>query len=182
MHRVIVDGPDDLELAWLCVVVADWMDADGRDGHPGQRVIADRARMPLTTVRRRLARAVAEGWLAVDNSGGPRRPAVYSLGPALAQNPVMGQKWRAARQTPARNGALARQTPVRNGAQTSDVVGRSARTRSRVVRVRALGDKTCVACDQRVVDFEARLAAMSAEEAAPWRAALERERNGNESA
>lgn len=130
VHRIIMYGPEDVELAWLLVVVADWMGADGDDGHVGVRTIADRSRTTFWRARRLLEQAVDEGWLSVDKPGGPRRAAVYSLGPALVGGRVTRGKPRAARGSRAQNRALTRESDAQNRTQTSDVVGRKRTSRS----------------------------------------------------
>jgi len=129
VHRVCTHGPEDHELFRLLVVVADFADATGRGAPVGQRVLAERVKVSKTTVHRLLERAVRDGWLVVETPGGPRRRAVYNLGPLLSYGPVMVQKWTAAVQAEYENGPDTVQKSAQDGPQTLNGFGRSSSRR-----------------------------------------------------
>jgi hypothetical protein len=77
-------GPDDIDLAFVCVAVADWIDPRRGTAKVGLRTLAERARCSsVHRCRDLLSRAVAEGWLVIEQTGGGRRATVYRLGTAV---------------------------------------------------------------------------------------------------
>jgi hypothetical protein len=129
MHRVCTHGPEDHELFRLMVVIADFADTAGRDAAVGQRVLAERVKVSKTRIYRLVQQAVCEGWLAVDKPGGPRRRAVYNLGPLLLKTTVTVQKWTAASQNDAQVGPYLSQSDAQIGPRTVNGVGRSSSRR-----------------------------------------------------
>jgi hypothetical protein len=129
MHRVCTHGPEDHELFRLVIVIADFADTAGRGAAVGQRVLAERVKVSNGRIRRLVEQAICEGWLAVETAGGPRRRAVYNLGPLLAKNGVTRTTVRAARTAEHESGAYLLQIDAQPCAQTVNGVGRSSSRR-----------------------------------------------------
>lgn len=79
MHAVAVDGPDDDKLWRLLMVIADFAQADGTGAVVGQREMSERVRAGNRALPKLIARAIREGWLAVDKPGSPRHATTYSI-------------------------------------------------------------------------------------------------------
>ena len=79
MHAVAVDGPDDDKLWRLLMVIADFAQADGTRAMVGRRELEERVRVGNRRLAKLVKTAVDDGWLTVDNPGGPRRPKTYSV-------------------------------------------------------------------------------------------------------
>jgi hypothetical protein len=85
MHRVCTHGPEDHKMFRLVIVVADFADAAGANAAVGERLLAERVKVSRGRIHSLILQAVDEGWLAVQQPGGPRRRAVYNLGQNLVR-------------------------------------------------------------------------------------------------
>jgi hypothetical protein len=136
MHTVLRNRPDDDKLTLLLLVIADHADETGENASVGWTQLSERVKAGKWVVRRLLQEAIDEGWLDLVRPGGPRRRALYRLGPML-RSPVGASRVSASlngvHQTAAvrverSNRALTRDFPTQRGLRTSNVIGRTPRT------------------------------------------------------
>jgi hypothetical protein len=137
MHRVILHGPDDPILFRMLVAVADFANTAGERACVGRRVLAERTRVSTRSLGRLVDQAVKDGWLVVEIAGGPRRRAVYNLGPALFPRPDLRSVRAAAFQFERESATYLDHSERQNAPRTVNGFGRSVRPRRSAVAERA---------------------------------------------